>query len=83
MNVEFTAHALEDLAWFIKTDPRLARRIIKLIEDVRRSLFDGVGKPEATRPRNLAFNFKIVELASQYAPLALEIWSFLALFYTR
>ncbi|XBQ15251.1 MAG: Txe/YoeB family addiction module toxin [Oceanicaulis sp.] len=46
MNVEFTAQALDDLAWFVQRDPRTARRIVKLIEDVRRAPFDGIGKPE-------------------------------------
>jgi toxin YoeB len=46
VNVEFTAQALDDLRWFIQRDPRTAKRIIKLIEDVRRAPFDGLGKPE-------------------------------------
>jgi toxin YoeB len=46
VNVEFTAQALDDLRWFIQRDPRTAKRIIKLIEDVRRAPFVGLGKPE-------------------------------------
>lgn len=46
MNVEFTPQALDDLRWFIQRDVRTAKRIIKLIEDVRRAPFDGIGKPE-------------------------------------
>jgi toxin YoeB len=46
VNVEFTAQALDDLRWFIQRDPRTAKRIVKLIEDVRRAPFDGLGKPE-------------------------------------
>ena len=46
MNVELTPHALDDLAWFAAKEPRQLRRVFKLIEDIRRSPFDGLGKPE-------------------------------------
>jgi toxin YoeB len=49
LNVELTAQALEDIAWFAQQEPRQLRRILKLIEAVRREPFDGIGKPEPLR----------------------------------
>ncbi|GJL96370.1 MAG: addiction module protein [Hyphobacterium sp.] len=46
MNVELQSSALEDLTWFAKREPRLLKRILQIIEDTRRSPFDGIGKPE-------------------------------------
>jgi toxin YoeB len=46
MNVELTPQALDDLAWFAAKDPRQLKRLFKLIEDIRRSPFEGLGKPE-------------------------------------
>ena len=39
----------DDLAYFIKTDRRLALKIMKLVEDVMRDPFEGIGKPERLR----------------------------------
>ena len=36
----------EDLNFWVKTDRKIALRILKLIEDVMRDPFDGLGKPE-------------------------------------
>jgi toxin YoeB len=46
LNVELTGQALDDIAWFAQHEPRQLRRILKLIEAVRRQPFEGVGKPE-------------------------------------
>lgn len=46
MKVEFTRRALDHLRGFAETEPRQVKRILKLIEDIRRSPFDGIGKPE-------------------------------------
>jgi toxin YoeB len=40
-----------DLTWWIQTDPRTALRIMRLVEDVLRSPFSGIGKPEPLRHR--------------------------------
>ena len=45
-SLEFDAAAFEDLAWWIKQDRKTALRIVKLIEDVQRDPFKGLGKPE-------------------------------------
>jgi len=46
MNFEFTASAWEDLEYWIDHDPDMVRRIKDLLRDIRRSPFEGIGKPE-------------------------------------
>ncbi|WP_375284367.1 Txe/YoeB family addiction module toxin [Marinicauda pacifica] len=46
MNVEFTPRALTHLRWFAEKEPRQVKRILKLVEDIRREPFEGLGKPE-------------------------------------
>ncbi len=45
-NLEFDPAAFDDLAWWIEKDRKIALRIMKLIEDVQRNPFEGLGKPE-------------------------------------
>ncbi len=45
-NLEFDPDALEDLAWWVETDRKKALRIIKLVKEVQREPFAGIGKPE-------------------------------------
>ena len=40
------AEALDDLRFWVETDPRKAMRILRLIEEVCRTPFTGTGKPE-------------------------------------
>lgn len=42
----FEKAAFEDLAWWIKQDRMTALRIMKLIEDIQRDPFRGLGDPE-------------------------------------
>lgn len=49
MNAAFTPRALDEFAFWVKTDPRMAKRIIDLIETTKRDPFGGIGKPEALR----------------------------------
>ncbi len=49
MNVSFTPTALDDLRYWLKTDKKLADRILSLLEETRRTPFDGTGKPEPLR----------------------------------
>ena len=49
MNVTFTPTALDDLRYWLKTDKRQAERILTLLEEIRRTPFDGTGKPEPLR----------------------------------
>ena len=46
MNLEFESRAFEDLTWWIKNDRRTALKIMKLIENVQKTPFKGLGKPE-------------------------------------
>lgn len=45
-SLEFEPAAFEDLAWWIEQDRDKALKIIKLIKDVQRDPFHGIGKPE-------------------------------------
>lgn len=49
MNVTFTPTALDDLRYWLKTDKRLADRVLALLEETRRTPFEGTGKPEPLR----------------------------------
>jgi toxin YoeB len=48
-NLEFDTTAFEDLAWWVEQDRDKALRIIKLIKEVQRDPFRGIGKPEPLR----------------------------------
>jgi toxin YoeB len=45
-SLEFDLAAFEDLAWWVQQDRKKALRIFRLIEDVHRDPFTGIGKPE-------------------------------------
>jgi toxin YoeB len=45
-NLEFDVAALEDLAWWIEQDRKKALRILRMIQDLPRDPFVGLGKPE-------------------------------------
>jgi len=49
MNVTLTPTALDDLRYWLKTDKRQADRILALFEEIRRTPFEGTGKPEPLR----------------------------------
>jgi toxin YoeB len=40
---------LEDLAYWVSTEQRTARKILELVEAIRRNPFGGIGKPEPLR----------------------------------
>lgn len=44
--LEFDINAVEDLAWWVEQDRRLAVKILTLILDIDRNPFQGIGKPE-------------------------------------
>ncbi|MFH1097671.1 MAG: Txe/YoeB family addiction module toxin [Candidatus Desantisbacteria bacterium] len=46
MKLIFTESAWEDYLWFQENDHKLLKRINTLVEDVKRSPFKGLGKPE-------------------------------------
>ena len=45
-NLEFDVAGFEDLAWWVEQDRKKAMRIIKLILEVQKDPFQGIGKPE-------------------------------------
>ena len=48
-SLEFDPSGFEDLAWWVEHDRPTALRIIRLIRDIQRDPFTGVGKPEPLR----------------------------------
>ncbi len=44
--IKSSQHALEDLQYWEKEDPAVARRIVRLIEAIRLDPFSGIGHPE-------------------------------------
>jgi toxin YoeB len=44
--LEFDPSAFDDLAWWISEDRDQAIRIVRLIRDIQRDPFQGIGKPE-------------------------------------
>ena len=49
MRVVFADAAWEDLTCWISHDRKMAKRVIRLIDDIKRHAFAGVGKPEPLR----------------------------------
>jgi toxin YoeB len=53
LKVHFTDHGWGDYLYWCSHDPKLHARVNELIENVRRTPFQGIGKPEALK-RDLA-----------------------------
>jgi toxin YoeB len=49
MKVIFTEASWTDYLWFQENDRKLLKRINDLIKDIKRSPFEGIGKPELLR----------------------------------
>lgn len=49
MNVSFTEIAWEDYIYWQNTDRKLAKKINELIKDIKRTPFEGIGKPEGLK----------------------------------
>lgn len=45
----FDRDFLDDLAWWVATDRKIALKILELVEAIRRDPFAGLGKPEPLR----------------------------------
>jgi toxin YoeB len=52
-DIVFHAHGWEEFAYWAQADKKMLRRLLRLIEETRRTPFEGVGKPGALR-RNLS-----------------------------
>ena len=46
MKLIFSENAWEDYLYWQKTDKKILKRINLLIQDIKRSPFEGIGKPE-------------------------------------
>jgi toxin YoeB len=49
MRLEFKPQAFEDLQYWVQINPKLAKRLLRLIEETQRNPFGGTGKPEPLR----------------------------------
>jgi toxin YoeB len=45
-NLEFDPAGFEDFAWWVKKDIKKALKIIRIIKDIQRNPFEGIGRPE-------------------------------------
>jgi len=48
-NILFEKAAFEDIAYWIKTDVRMMKKIIQLLENIQQTPYEGLGKPEALK----------------------------------
>jgi toxin YoeB len=46
MRLEFKPQAFDDLQYWVRHQPKLAKRLFRLIEETQRDPFGGIGKPE-------------------------------------
>lgn len=46
MKLIFSENAWEDYIYWQKTDKKILKRINKLIKDIQRNKYEGIGKPE-------------------------------------
>ena len=49
MRLEFKPQAFEDLQFWVQRNPKMAKRVLRLIEETQRDPFGGIGKPEPLR----------------------------------
>jgi toxin YoeB len=44
--LEFKEQAFEDLQYWVQMNPKIAKRLLRLIDETKRNPFTGTGKPE-------------------------------------
>jgi len=49
MRLEFKPQAFEDLQYWVQHQPKVAKRILRMIAETQRDPFAGIGKPEPLR----------------------------------
>ena len=49
MKIVFADRGWEDFTYWIEHDRKIAARILRLIDEIKREPFEGVGKPEPLR----------------------------------
>ncbi len=47
--VELSIAALDDLNWWVKNNPKLLVKIFELIDNLNKTPFEGLGKPEGLK----------------------------------
>lgn len=52
---------MEDLLFWIETEPRTAARMVRLVKETVRDPFDGIGKPEALRGEHGVWSRRLTE----------------------
>ena len=55
LDLVFADQGLEDLCFWIVSDKKVARRILRLIDECRRTPFEGIGKPEPLKENYSGF----------------------------
>lgn len=45
-SLEFDINAFEDLSWWVSNDAKTLKRIMKIISEIAKDPFKGLGKPE-------------------------------------
>lgn len=45
-DIQFTDEAWEDFSYWLMQDKKTLKRILKLLEDIKRNGYEGIGKPE-------------------------------------
>ena len=45
----FASHFLDDLDYWVRTDRKVARRLLRVVRETLRDPFGGIGKPEPLR----------------------------------
>ena len=48
-DIVFEQTAFDDLTFWVKTDIRIAKKILQLIENITKTPYTGIGKPEALK----------------------------------
>lgn len=49
MRIVFADRGWEDFTYWVENDRKMATRIVRLIKDIERKPFEGLGKPEPLR----------------------------------
>ena len=49
MKIAFADRGWEDFTYWVENDRKMAARIVRLIKDIERAPFEGLGKPEPLR----------------------------------
>lgn len=49
MNILWDAEAWEEYLWFQENEPKLVKKLNRLIRECQRTPFEGTGKPEALK----------------------------------